>query len=282
MNALKRVILKWKYRFRRMKDRRYLIDGIPITLPSGHPLDWYQCLHPRYDRFLPALAEELPKDSIVLDIGANIGDSAIPFLRRGIHTWCVEPAAEFLAYLKKNIESNGFTDLATIIESIITSENGGVNLKVERGTAFINEKNNSLHEPRNMRLDDLMQRMERVDLIKSDTDGFDHDVLISGRQQIVRMNPMIYFENTVTPANKNGYEELYVELENAGYSHVHIFDNAGHVLKSNADWNTVRTFNTKIMSREWPEIPYLDILTGSEKHRTLMDRAINRYNNLFA
>jgi FkbM family methyltransferase len=277
MNPLQQLILKWAYRWKRRRERTYLIDDVPVVLPAGHLLDWYQCLHPRYDRFLSVLAGEMTPDSVVLDIGANIGDSAVPFLRRGMRTWCVEPAAEFLDYLHRNLKGNDYDRLAVVIDRLITSSTSPLGLKVERGTAFVSSPQSGENIDRTMTLNALLEKMGGVDLIKSDTDGFDHDVLNSGQEQIGRFKPLLYFENTVDDQNQAGYEALYQRLDALGYDRIVLFDNRGNVLQDPATWEDLRQINHRIMRGTLPNTPYLDILCGTPKHYELINAALRIY-----
>lgn len=277
MPKMNMLLLKWVYRLARLRERTYAIENVPILLPPGHLLDWYQRLHPRYDRFLPVLAGALDQEAMVVDIGANIGDSAVPFLKRGIRTWCVEPAREFLPYLRKNLESNGFTDLAVIVDKLVSSRSGKIRLKVERGTAFVQDSATSGTIENTISLDSLLESMPRVDLIKSDTDGFDHDVLHSGRDQIAKHKPLLYFENTVTPDNQSGYESLYRELRAIGYDRLVLFDNRGNILRDPASWDDLRHVNRQIMNGQLTGTPYLDVLCGTPAHQPLIDAAIRKF-----
>lgn len=282
MREIHLFFLKWLYRLKRLSARPYRIEGAEITLPPGHLLDWYQRLHPLYDRFLPFLAGNMNRTSVVLDIGANIGDSAIPFLRHGMVTWCVEPAQEFVGYLRSNLAANNLEDKAPVIECMITQDASNLHLKVERGTAFRSSEGANDKAGNAMTLDELLNRMGSVDLIKSDTDGFDHDVLRSGLTQIARLTPMIFFENTCTPENRKAHEEVYEDLEKIGYQHVCIFDNKGNILAANASWEKLREFNDSILNGKLHGIPYLDVFTATAKHGSFLKDVIERYRTFSA
>lgn len=277
MNRLSQFILKWQYRLMRRKDRPYKIDGISIILPAGHPLDWYQKLHPKYDQFLPVVAAELSKDAVVLDIGANIGDSAIPFLKRGLETWCVEPAPEFLIYLRDNLQRNNLTDRAKVIERIVTTHQDGAYLNIHDGTAALETDSKSNAMTNAISLDAILEQMDRIDLIKSDTDGWDYDVLLSGLAQIRAKQPLIYFENTLTKENKEGYGQLYTSLKEIGYTHLIIFDNLGNVMQAMTDWTALDQINLDILKGYKHGLPYTDVMVGTDVHVDFMKKVISKY-----
>lgn len=277
MNTITRLVLKWYYRWNRMKEREYTMDDTKIILPPGHPLDWYQRLHPRYDTFLPVLAKTLKPDAVVVDIGANIGDSAIPFLKRDITTVCIEPAEEYLPFLIKNLERNNLLNKALIIDKIVTSQTKATKLIVHDGTATMQSGTTEDINTNTISLDNILSHYAKVDLIKSDTDGWDYDVLLSGIAAINTLKPLLYFENTVSADNLSGYNQLYQSLNDAGYVQLSLFDNLGNLIDSHSSWHTVQDLNHRIMTNKVPGIAYLDILAGTVGHSEIIQQALAHY-----
>ena len=72
LNWFKRVVLA-----KAGVKRRYRIGNSYITLDFTHRLPDYQFSHPYYDRFLPHLVSYLPSHSVVIDVGANVGDTLV-------------------------------------------------------------------------------------------------------------------------------------------------------------------------------------------------------------
>jgi FkbM family methyltransferase len=244
-------------------------------------LDWYQKLHPRYDRWLPVLAAHLPQDSLVIDVGANVGDSAVPFLRRNIRTVCVEPSRFFQKYLCKNIADSGFAHNAVVVEALVGCESGIKQLRIERGTAVVSDR----HKPKRrveaisqcVSLDEIIDQAGGVTLLKTDTDGFDHDVLASGLRGIRSHHPIIYFENAVCLENVTGYHKVYDALERLGYNDVVVFDNLGNLMLDGATWGTLKQLNRYMMEPGVPGIPYLDVLIYCNEHRAVIGEALRAY-----
>ena len=54
--------------------RKYDIKGYKIKLDYTHLLPDYKNDNPYYDSFLPHLVKYLPAKSLVIDVGANVGD----------------------------------------------------------------------------------------------------------------------------------------------------------------------------------------------------------------
>ncbi|MEI7464384.1 MAG: hypothetical protein WCJ87_03490 [Burkholderiales bacterium] len=48
---------------------------VSILMPKNHRLAEYKKRHRLYDQFLPHLARYLPTGGVVVDIGANVGDT---------------------------------------------------------------------------------------------------------------------------------------------------------------------------------------------------------------
>lgn len=78
----------------------------------------------------------LPQCDTILDIGANIGSTSIPFLQETTcRVVCVEPVPDNLGLLKQNLQQNGLLDRVTIVERAITDRAETVNMLVTP-TAF--------------------------------------------------------------------------------------------------------------------------------------------------
>lgn len=54
---------------------QYAIGKHVISIPGDHNLPAFQGAHRLYDRFLPVLCSKLPTSGIIVDVGANIGDT---------------------------------------------------------------------------------------------------------------------------------------------------------------------------------------------------------------
>src|SRR5687768_6236857 len=66
-----------------------------LTIPPAHALPTYKASWPLYDGqlslFVDVLSEHTVQDLTIIDIGANVGDTAAAFSSsRDIHTLCIE------------------------------------------------------------------------------------------------------------------------------------------------------------------------------------------------
>ncbi len=79
---------------------------------------------------LAFVAQERPDRAQIVDIGANIGTTTVPFARAGFHVVAIEPVPAALRYLRTNITSNGLDEYVRVLEAAITTTAGEVMLAV--------------------------------------------------------------------------------------------------------------------------------------------------------
>lgn len=244
--------------------KRYRIGAHEIKLPAAHRLPEYQAIFPKYDRFLPLLAKHLPS-GLIVDIGANVGDTAVALAQV-----CPNPILSiegnhiYFALCQENIAP--FADRLTCICQIVGTQAGVLvadgttaSLKSEAGDATA--------------LDALLSDGP-IALIKTDTDGSDADVLLSGLTAIKRDKPLLYWENENPGAR---HEELYGALQGLGYSHLWIFDNFGNMLLADCGYDALRQINRYIANQSGvvPTIYYTDVLASSEASYMAANAAIS-------
>jgi FkbM family methyltransferase len=262
-------------------DRKFNMDGIDILLPADHKLDLFQKIFPTYDKFITIIPKYLSKDSIVIDIGANVGDSAIPFLKENIKTVCVEPSSLYVEYLRKNIEDNNFSELTIIVKKLISTKNSKTNLAIKDGTATSNvhHEESTLTEEINdsISLDHLMKNYSKVSLVKIDTDGFDFDVINSGKNFFTKNKPLIFFENYINETNEKDYDDMYTFLEKAGYENISIFNNRGMLIIHNASWRHLRNLNNYMRMDTVRSIGYTDVFCYQDVDKQTADIIVSEF-----
>ena len=86
--------------------RRYQINNYSIQIDFTHRLPDYQSSHPFYDRFLPHLVKYLPKNSLVIDVGANVGDTLVGMVGNNdkLEYLCIEASKDFFSDLERNVK----------------------------------------------------------------------------------------------------------------------------------------------------------------------------------
>jgi FkbM family methyltransferase len=215
------------------------IGDLSIELPAEHLLPQYQAVHPHYDRFLPKLAAALGAGDVVIDVGANCGDTlaAMRQAHRGLEFICVEPDDGFFAYLERNTAR--LLEAAPggrihLVKSLAGQQTGPVVLSGGGGTRTAAAGDSGTGAGLASRtLDDIVFALgedvaRRVRLLKSDVDGWDHDVLDSATRLLQQVHPLLFFEcQPVTEAQHLGTLHTLRRLSEAGYRHFFMFDNYG-------------------------------------------------------
>jgi FkbM family methyltransferase len=267
--------------------RSYDIMGVKITLPPKHKLDTTRNTLTLYDRYFSFLAKILKRDEIVVDIGANIGDTAIPFLLNGNKVICVEPSSFFFSYLKKNLQRfEAGSNNVVFLNYFISSSTKKVDLVMLEGTAFAASSSQKAAckplekiDDKLITLDALLKQndcIENLGLIKIDTDGFDYDVINSGLGIISKKKPILFFENQVNEINLLKYKDIYEKLQSLNYKLI-AFDNSGVILSTSFNFDTVHSLNEYLIKTNFKAFHYMDILAYDEKDEFRVLESIARF-----
>lgn len=287
LGALTRSFQRWR---RNQNDlSRYEVCGFNLHLPTEHALPRYQAAHRLYDRFLCVLGDCLPEDSIVIDIGANIGDSAAALCGTGRkRVICVEGNPYFFQLLAKNaqlIEARGHRIVC--VSAIVGPEqaSGFISESGSTGKTVLSDRGISMTS-----LDRIAETSYPggcwPTLIKVDTDGYDAVVLASGRRTIAEHQPVLFWENEISSVNNlKEYLQAYSLLEDLGYTNYTVFDNFGNIMFETADRKVlcdmaryIAILNAGLSTRT---IYYADILASADRHRDLHSGAVESYQKLF-
>lgn len=258
-----------------------------IKLPAGHKLPEYQKAHPKYDRFLPHIAKFLNPSDVVIDIGANVGDTLAGMVDKNpvLHYICIEPDDSFYKYLLSNIEliKNTFSDLRVdTIKSLIGKNVTDVELKGVGGTKHATFTNSNGIQ--SISLDSIIENMNNpsVRLLKTDVDGYDYDVLDSSFSLLEDKKPIIFFECQYDQSFQiDGYKKTVTRLTELGYQDWTIFDNFGGVVLRTSDIGAlfhlidyVALQNSKGTSRT---MYYLDVLAVVASDSVFIDKVLSEY-----
>lgn len=167
------------------------------------------------------LAELMPRDGIVVDVGANIGGLSIPLARKlgtGGRLFAFEPQSNVYHRLCGNVALNGITN--------VTCVNAAVG--VEEGTATIprvdysrSHQSGAIRLARSgggdrvplIKLDTFDFGAGKVGLIKIDVEGLEDQVILGALELIARDRPAVYFEC----CSKGNFQQIHKPLSAAGY-----------------------------------------------------------------
>lgn len=263
---------------------------VDIVLPPDHMLPTYLRQHPRYDRFLPHLARHLEPSAGVIDVGANCGDTlaAMAVANPALRYLCIEPDPTFDAYLQRNLQAlrGAWPELhVQLARALVGLEVKSAALEGSGGTKHA--KPNEGGHPGGIAattLDALvaLHRFSPVRLLKSDVDGFDHDVIASAAELLRRDAPLLFFEcHFADAAQRAGYERLVPLLVQQGYRHWTVFDNFGEVLLARAHPEQLPELfeyvDRQQRGRSTRTLYYYDVLAATDRDAALAAQAVQAY-----
>lgn len=254
------------------RDTTYVVGGIPLVLPYHHKLPEYQRKFRLYDRKLGLIAQTvraIHPDAIGIDIGANVGDSAAAI--RGacdMPLLCIEADPVYYGYLSRNAERIGGV---TCVRSLVGLESRSVSARIDRrdGTGVLVDASGTvmMHA-----LPDIVRssgtNTTSVGFIKSDTDGFDFDVVVGSEPILRQVRPTLYFEYQVvdTKSSEASLEAVGL-LASIGYRFI-VFDNYGHTMRviQESPHGAFSELNGYVLSGATygGGIPYLDVFASAD------------------
>lgn len=142
------------------------------------------------------------KDSVVIDIGANIGYYSVMLAKTAETVFSFEPSSREYELLRKNITLNRL-DNVKAFKQALGSSNGVAKLfinDVNHGAnSFIDTTINTgnFEEVKVTTLNEiiLLESPTRIDIIKIDVEGWEHEVLKGSKIIIEKFRPVIFFES---------------------------------------------------------------------------------------
>ncbi len=223
------------------REQDFLIGGHPVVLPPEHNLPFYQRRDATYDRYaeglVAALAGTHPRLRVV-DLGANVGDTAVAMLTAapGIEVVAVEGSPRFAAYLRRNVADFGAR--TTVVERFVGPVATTTATFTTSGTTGGFQATRTGDEIEEVETDDsswvspaeLLAGGEDYDatLWKSDIDGFDIHVLVEHWDTVTSACEVLWFE--YDPAGTLGDKAdigRLVELLAGSGRRVVVYDNLG-------------------------------------------------------
>lgn len=233
-----RLINGVKYKFL----RGYKIGNYTVILPPDHRLDLYQKLFKYYDKKLSIIAaaiERKYKDISIVDIGANVGDTAA-LLRGSVSApiVCVEGNPEFTALLERNVSR--LPGVIKIVKNFIGDTEAGSRARIitQNGTARLEDAEGDACNVGFISYSELCEIKKDIyqtRLVKIDTDGYDFKILLSSIKEISNDDSVIFFEFDPSFLSNKRYNEPFDALRSmldAGYLYYLIYDNFGNYMLS--------------------------------------------------
>jgi FkbM family methyltransferase len=259
-----------------------------LILSPGHTLALNQRHHPLYDRFLPHLASMLEPGSMVIDVGANCGDTlgAMHGANPSLGFIAVEPHEAYFALLEQNVAAIAAKRPLNVrcVKALVSCGATEMTLVKSGGTAHAVISSEAADGMRTQTLDAIVAALgvDKVRVLKSDVDGFDYDVLKSARHVLAQMQPLVFFEAQVDHAfQRDGFAESLSMLAELGYDQWVLFDNFGSVaLRTDSRDAVLQLIDytwKKRTATPWRTIYYFDVLVGAKPDHAFIDNVIDAY-----
>jgi FkbM family methyltransferase len=173
------------------------LGRIPVTMHSRHDLLTVNEVFCRRDY-------GAPEGSVIVDIGANIGISALYFLTRNptCQVWCFEPNPQNVERLRQNLAP--YLDRVTITPAAVGSERGRMGFVVEPtgryGRLADGEADDEGEQVDVVTVADVLDLVGRgIDFVKIDTEGTEPELVAELTGKVAA----IAWEN-----NRGGVEQL--------------------------------------------------------------------------
>ncbi len=177
-----------------------MIGDYRLLLPPGHQLPNYQRQFPTYDNFFQEPLRRLATTSMsleVIDVGANVGDTALAIVSAipDVRVICVEGSPTFLTYLAKN--THGMENVR-VVRAFVTPDGGHWDFTGDSSTGHLEsvETSTAAKAPLTRVTPSDLCAMSDCEVVvwKSDTDGLDLPILLSGWEDITGRCSVLWLE----------------------------------------------------------------------------------------
>ncbi|HUS22360.1 MAG TPA: FkbM family methyltransferase [Aeromicrobium sp.] len=217
--------------------------------------DWDHVLRPIVDGVLP-----LPNPTIC-EVGSNIGASVLEMLavRPRARVTCYEPSDRYRAVLEHNLSAAGFDGSNVSVRDCIVDRNAGTRHIYTDDTSGSIRPGGHLTRTQvadAVRLDDaFVGRAEPLQLLKTDTDGNDLEVLRGAESLLAEDRPVLFVEFCPELIATDPVADLQW-LQGLGYKQLVCLDHLGFHVGTTSD---------AAQATEWSsDLGYCDILAGVE------------------
>tara|TARA_B100002051_G_C16616997_1_gene576240 strand:- start:56 stop:865 length:810 start_codon:yes stop_codon:yes gene_type:complete len=192
------LLFLYSYIFYKNLSHVKLRNGLTLYL-SDHPHDCVTI----FTVFVRKDYGKIAKNSVVLDIGGNIGIFALYALSSGSsHIYIIEPNSKSINLISKNLKFNNFLNKATIIKSAVTSQsNQSLKIPIESSMYNtitprdeVNNNNDNFEDVNSISLADLYEKYEGINFTKMDCEGSEYDIILNSQNSVLEKVPKYIIE----------------------------------------------------------------------------------------
>ena len=166
---------------------------------------------------------------------------------------------------------------------MVTESGGAFKLVGKGGTKSMQVTNQSSLKTATLdSLCSVISAGSQISLIKTDVDGFDFDVLLSGRSLILEKQPLVFAEFSFIDGSSLGkYLNVVNYLISAKYTRAFIFRNTG-AFECSIDLNQLEDFLRKNVngSNHFVGVSYFDIMFLAKNFTDVANLAVDDFKNL--
>jgi FkbM family methyltransferase len=217
-----------------------------LLAPEKHASIEFMSRQPYRDLCIGIAAKyvcEKYRNGTIVDIGANIGDTASIIASYTKNKMILVEASDFyFDFLQKN--SKQLPNEIELVKAFIsdgTHQSG--ELKHWGGTAHLDlESGHKIPLTQTRRLQDITD--DDVAFIKIDTDGFDIKILKDSLDYLKKSLPAILFENQIMNSKQLlRANNIFKDLIQIGYKHFSLWDDAGFYITCTSSLDLLKDFN---------------------------------------
>ena len=218
---------------------KHNLAGVNILLPFSHNLPINKKIFPSYDENIGRLAllvKEKYNDLRMIDIGSNVGDTAVMVKSKvDIPILCIEGEEKFVSLLQKNIKNFHYI---FVEKSFVGNEeftNGDYVYSKGSGRIIEGEKQTEIRFKTLEQIVPNYPEFKKSKLLKIDTDGFDCKIIKKEINLLSEMKPVIFFEyDPFFYKSEDDALGVFDLLLKAGYSAAVFYENTGdYILTAN-------------------------------------------------
>ena len=268
----------------------------------SHMLDVYKKKYPLYDLFLAHICSNF--SGLIIDVGANIGDTAISIFSKNDRSFIVgvEPDEDFGKTCIQNIRKNKLEDRFLLVDKFITNEKG--NFKIEKNKSGSTGSKVATDEPTtnsSISFSELVllipkEQLLSIDMLKIDTDGYDWDIIDSYCESIESHSHVkarfVFFElqtflNNIGLADKDRadrtlkHKSAIERLYRNGYDSFTLFDNFGTYLMTTSAIEEIISISDYIgrsqLHNNHSTFYHLDILAFNKTDQNFVKQQLDSY-----
>jgi FkbM family methyltransferase len=270
-------------------EKSVKVGNYKLVANYEHPIEDYLVQFKYYSRNFPRIAKYIENkyhDYQIIDVGANIGDSAALLRSEGINQFIhlIEGDPIYVKLLEKNC---GLFSDVKVHQTFLGEESKNENIIIDnaQGTAKISigDSKDSISI---IKLDDLIEnhKINNIKLLKTDTDGFDFKILRGSFETIRKNKPVLFFEyDSVFLAQQNDDGlSIFEDFIKLGYSKMLYYDNFGKFLLS-TDLNNkilLQQLFAYIYNKE-SAFPYFDVVIFHKDDDKLAEEVIAKEMEFF-